>query len=119
MDISQTLQELEERLLLREVRQNAREVGRILGDEFREFGSSGQVFSKSEIIELLQSGPTAKSSLQSFQAFSLAEHVALVTYHAVKETIGSEPSESFARDAGRWFSTKPRKSLNSSNRHQT
>ena len=41
---------LEERLLQPEVRQSAEAVADLLADDFIEFGSSGQVFNKQQII---------------------------------------------------------------------
>ena len=45
------LRRLEERLLQPEVRQSAEAVADLLADDFIEFGSSGQVFNKQQIIE--------------------------------------------------------------------
>lgn len=48
---------LEEQLLQPEVRQSAEAVADLLADDFIEFGSSGQVFNKQQIIEGLQQEP--------------------------------------------------------------
>ncbi|WP_375472314.1 DUF4440 domain-containing protein [uncultured Nostoc sp.] len=51
------LRELEERLLQPDVRKSAKDIMDLLADEFIEFGSSGRVFNKQQIIESLQNEP--------------------------------------------------------------
>jgi hypothetical protein len=46
--------ELEERLLEPDFRKSAKDIMDLLADEFIEFGSSGRVFNKQQIIESLQ-----------------------------------------------------------------
>jgi len=74
---------LEEDLLKPEVRKSADRVGRLLADEFIEFGSSGRVFNKAQIIEALQQevcDATYRISLTDFTVRRLAPDVMLVTY---------------------------------------
>ena len=47
------LRRLEEQLLQPETRSSADQLGKLLADEFIEFGSSGRVFDKAKIIESL------------------------------------------------------------------
>lgn len=94
MGISQELQELEQLLLTSTVRQNAQKIALLLADEFREFGSSGRVFSKAEIIDQLQTEPPVSLILNSFESFRLADHIFLTTFRVVKEVAGLPPSES-------------------------
>ena len=107
MDIGQTLQELEQRLLTASVRQDAREVSSLLADEFREFGSSGRTLLKKEIIELLRSETSVSPSLKDVEACSVSDGAVLLTYRSVKQVPGSPPTESLRsslwvyRD-GRW-----------------
>jgi len=107
MDVKQTLLELEQRLLTNAIRQDAQEISSLLADEFREFGSSGRTFSKTEIIDLSRSEPSVCLSLKSFEAYPISEQAVLVTFRAVKEVAGSPPIESLRsslwvhRD-GRW-----------------
>jgi hypothetical protein len=94
MDVKQTLQHLEERLLTNAVRKDAREVSSLLVPEFREYGSSGRVYSKTEIIDQLQSEPSTNFSLKNFEIQHLSDQIVLVTYRAVKQNPGSLPVES-------------------------
>ena len=58
MDADKTLaallRELEERLLRAEVRRSPAVVAELLADEFVEFGSSGRVFDKQQMIDALR-----------------------------------------------------------------
>jgi hypothetical protein len=107
MDAKEKLQELEEQLLTSAARHHAAELSSLLADEFREFGSSGKVFSKAEIISELQSETSVPLSLKSFEAYAVSDHAFLVTFRAVKEIPGLPPAESLRsslwiyRD-GRW-----------------
>src|SRR5271170_4145941 len=70
MGISETLRELEEKLQTTSVRKNAAAVSSMLTEEFREYGSSGHIFSKTEIICALQSESESPAhfSMKDFQA---------------------------------------------------
>lgn len=102
MEIKQTLQQLEERLLT-----NAKEVSSLLVSEFREYGSSGQIYSKAEIVDRLRSEPSTNLSLRDFEVQPLCSEVVLATYRAIKHQPGASPVESLRssiwgfRD-GRW-----------------
>ena len=81
--LEELLRQLEERLLEPAVRRDAGAVANLLGDHFREFGSSGRVFNKPRIIEELQEeSPPGPVTLTEFQVMPLAPGIALVTYHA-------------------------------------
>src|SRR5262245_24628897 len=77
------LRGLEEALLKPEVRRSADQVGRLLADDFIEFGSSGRVFDKAQVIEGLKQeapDPAMGIVLTDFSARQLAPGVILVTY---------------------------------------
>jgi hypothetical protein len=81
------LRGLEEALLKPEVRRSADEVGRLLADDFIEFGSSGRVFDKAQIIEALgreTPDPAIRIVLTDFSARQLAPAVMLVTYRTIR-----------------------------------
>ncbi|WP_223546280.1 nuclear transport factor 2 family protein [Pseudomonas sp. A-B-19] len=54
MDLSQTLLQLERRLLSHTTRRNTEEVSRLLADDFIEFSASGGIWSKAEVVEQWQ-----------------------------------------------------------------
>ena len=85
------LRQLEERLLQPNVRKSAEEVSELLAHEFIEFGSSGRIFDKQQIIASLQMEPTVRRSLVDFKTWILAPGVVLVTYRAIRQGAPGEP----------------------------
>ncbi len=83
--IALQLRKLEEDLLQPEIRKDREAVAALLADDFYEFGSSGKVFSKPDIIQALQTDQPAQISIADFRVQSLNTEVALVTYRAVKQ----------------------------------
>jgi hypothetical protein len=83
------LRRLEEQLLKPEIRHSPDQVGDLLSDDFVEFGSSGGVFNKQQVIEALEregpADPTIRLSLADFIARGLASDVVLVTYRTIQE----------------------------------
>jgi hypothetical protein len=107
MDIKETLKQLEQQLLVSTTRHNATKLSFLLADEFREFGSSGKVFSKKEIIAHLQSEDSPHLSLHEFEAHPISDQAFLVTFRVQKQIPGSPPTESLRSSiwihrAGRW-----------------
>src|SRR5580765_7929954 len=74
------LRELEELLMRPGVRRSPTELARLMADDFREFGSSGRVFDRGQIIAALQRQEPCEISLIDFRAVCLAADVVLVTY---------------------------------------
>lgn len=105
--IPQTLRELEGRLQTESVRKDAGAVGALLADDFREFGSSGRIFNKSEIIAALQAERPFEIAMLDAEVTVLSEQVALLTYREVHQKEGSMPAESLRSSLwqfreGRW-----------------
>lgn len=90
-DLKRTLKDLEELLLVSAVRKDAKKVSSLLAAEFREYGSSGRIYSKAEIVEMLQSEPSTDISLMDFEIQPLGDRAVLATYRAVKQVPGSTP----------------------------
>jgi hypothetical protein len=99
------LRHLEEQLLQPEVRASAERVNALLADEFVEFGSSGQVFDKKQIIALLQQEMPTRRSLSNLLTTVLAERVVLVTYRATRSSnppVHTLRSSIWRLSNGRW-----------------
>ena len=106
------LRRLEEELLKPEVRHAPDRVGDLLSDDFVEFGSSGNVYNKQQVIEALDeegpADPTIRLSLVDFIAQGLAPGVILVTYRTIQEGSPGSRRESRLRSSiwklteGRW-----------------
>ena len=77
--LSRHLQELEESLLLSDVRKSKRLV-ELLADNFVEFGSSGRVYTKADLVATLQAECPVVQSTAEFHVEVLAPTVALLTY---------------------------------------
>ena len=78
------LRELEEQLFDSVVRKNYEMVSSRLADDFREFGSSGRIFTKEEILAQLANERGIEISAVDFQAKAIARDAVLVTYRAVQ-----------------------------------
>ncbi|MEH1891823.1 MAG: nuclear transport factor 2 family protein [Nostoc sp.] len=82
--------ELEERLLQPDIRKSAKDIIHLLADEFIEFGSSGRVFDKQQIINSLQNEPIkplTQRTITEFKTLVLTTGVVLVTYRIVRHYI--------------------------------
>jgi hypothetical protein len=82
--LKEHLYSLEERLLQPDVRKSVEELEILLADDFIEFGSSGRVFNKQQVIERLPNESTIQMTLMDFEVKLLAPDVALTTYRVLK-----------------------------------
>jgi hypothetical protein len=97
---------LELRLLQPEFRRNRAAVATLLGDDFVEFGSSGRVFNKTQILDLMATEPPFEVEATDFEARPLAPDVCLVTYRSMRldavPAIAVLRSSLWVRRDGRW-----------------
>jgi hypothetical protein len=77
--LSQHLRELEESLLLPDVRKSERLV-ELLADSFVEFGRSGRVYTKADLVAALAAEVPFVQTTSDFKVTMLAPQAALVTY---------------------------------------
>jgi hypothetical protein len=101
------LRKLEVSLHQPEVRSDRDQVDRLLHESFIEFGRSGQMYTKAEILEVL----SAESSEEAIfsQSYSLAiieDGVALLTYKSARITANGELSRYTLRSS-LWQYTEP------------
>lgn len=102
------LRKLEEELVQPETRRSRGRLDQLLADGFREFGSSGQVYDKKQIIDGLQNETPLEFSLHDFAAVTLAPDVALVTFRASCTVVStgvvthSLRSSIWKKQDGRW-----------------
>src|SRR3954464_3018700 len=78
--LKEHLRDLEESMTKPDIRHSPEELGRLLADDFREFGGSGRVFNKGQIIEAMQNQPSFDLWLDEFEVQRLSPDAALVTY---------------------------------------
>lgn len=87
------LRSLEESLLRPAVRHDPRTLLGLLADDFCEFGSSGRIFNRQQIIEVLRAEPTEPSdqfSVHDFRVRMLGGDSAMVTYRAIRHDASSQ-----------------------------
>ena len=89
ISLAEHLRELEELLAKPEIRKSPAELARLIADDFREFGGSGRIFDKQQIIAALQQQGECRLSLQDFRAVSLAPDVVLLTYRGTAQFAGA------------------------------
>ena len=94
MDTAEMLRGCEEKFFQVSVRKNAEAVSAMLADGFQEFGGSGRVYSKDQVIAALQSEHSLQITMEKFQARLLTDEVALVTYRARKKDQEESTTES-------------------------
>lgn len=102
--IAAELQRLEERLLVPDVRKST-QLTELLSDDFIEFGSSGRVYTKEDLVAALQAESPVTQTTSDFKVASLAPNVALLTYKIRRD--GQPPvhtlrSSIWVRSRGRW-----------------
>ena len=106
--IAQQLRKLEEDMLQPEIRRSPEAVASLLTDDFCEFGSSGRIFSKSEILEALRTETGGQISIADFFLRSLTAETALVTYRAIRRAGAHQAGRTSLRSSmwvlrdGRW-----------------
>ena len=106
--LSEQLRKLEASMAKPEIRHSPEQLDRLLADDFREFGGSGRVFNKGQIIETLQNQPPLEIWLDEFQVKCLSAELALVTYRGHYKFTDSEKVSHSLRSSiwrkrdGRW-----------------
>lgn len=109
--LTHILAEQERRLLSAESSDPTRAA--ILADDFLEFGSSGRVYDKPAILELLRQRGPIDFTIENFRAVLLAPGVALATYEFVVRHAAAGGNTG-TNDAGGSAGASPRRSLRSS-----
>jgi ribonuclease HI len=83
-ELADHLKTREESLLDPAVRRDPARVAALLAEDFQEIGSSGRVWTREQILDLLASEPTQTLSMEDFECRRIAEGVALVCYRSVR-----------------------------------
>jgi glyoxylase I family protein len=97
-DWREVLLAYETALARRDARGTDRSLESLLADDFVEFGSSGEIWSRQMVVELLRREAPRAISLEAFSAALLSDGVALLTYRAG----GSNRSSVWTRTRGVW-----------------
>jgi hypothetical protein len=84
--IADQILQLEKQLLQHTTRKSQFQLEKLLADDFVEFGSSGRIFTKTDIIERLPLEEEITFKLTNFQAKYIEENVVLTTYEIEKNS---------------------------------
>jgi hypothetical protein len=102
------LRACEEALLDAAVRRDRAQVAALLADDFREFGSSGKVWPREEILEMLANETYQPATMEDFRCAWIAQGVALVTYLTVRidpkagQAFSALRSSLWTKESGEW-----------------
>jgi hypothetical protein len=100
--------ELEQRLAQVGGRLSAEDISSLIAEDFVEFGASGKVWSKAEIIAAMLQWPLIERAVENFTVRELSDCVCLVTYKAVRVAKDKQTSSFSLRSSiwrytgGRW-----------------
>jgi hypothetical protein len=106
--LHEQLRHLEAQLLDPEIRTSPAALDGLLAGDFVEFGSSGHVYDKPQIIASMQRGSGPRYTMRDFQARLLGPGVALATYRSIRSGPGGTPTQHALRcsiwkfEDGRW-----------------
>ncbi len=75
--------ELEQRLAQVSRRLSAEDASSLIADDFVEFGASGKVWSKTEIIAAMSEWNPIERTVEDFRVHELSTSVCLVTYRVI------------------------------------
>ena len=89
LSFKEQLYQLERRLLQPGVRKSTDDIAMLLADDFVEFGSSGRIFYKQQVVEGLPLATSVQMTLQDFHAKTLAPDVVLTTFRVIKHNEAS------------------------------
>ena len=107
MSVADKLRACEEQLLQADFRRNRKAVSKLLANDFREFGSSGRVWNKQQILDQLETEPAFHATMQDFQAVELVTGVFLITYIVIVDRAHAKTTASLRTSIwimrnGRW-----------------
>jgi len=106
--LSEHLRSLELSLLNPAVRVDRAQVSALLTENFQEFGSSGKVWTRDQVLDVLATETFQPLSIGNFNCRLIAERVALVTYRGVRTDPQNNPltttlrSSLWIEEMGKW-----------------
>ena len=107
-ELRKKIRSVEEHLLQPEVRNNPEELSELIADDFVEYGSSGTVYGKKDILKLLPSDPGPEMEIEEYHARPLSPQVVLINYKVYTRRRDNGPPTRSERSSiwrltdGRW-----------------
>jgi hypothetical protein len=94
------LSELEQQLLMADVRLSPSKVAALLAEDFVEFGRSGRIYDRDQTIAALAGEqPAAARRADDFRLSLLGEGVALLTYRSIRQSSSSSQEQHSLRSS--------------------
>ena len=99
----QVLFDLESSLVDPDVRRSPERLNNLLHPDFIELGSSGRVYDRQMIVEMMSQEVSGDVIMRDFETRSISENTVLVTYRSIGQS-GDEARRSslWAKDADGW-----------------
>ena len=107
-ELKEKIRVLEELWLQPEVRRNPDQLSELIADDFIEYGASGKVYLKKDIMELFPAAPGTDMEIEEYHARTLSPQVVLLSYKMTSRGKGtaagtkSERSSIWRLTDGRW-----------------
>lgn len=103
MEIYREIESFERELVDPKIRKDVGRIGELLSDEFLEFGSSGKVYRKRDVLGSAKKLGTTEYRLSEFTFKMLGESHILVTYRSTTSFQEvAHRSSIWAKENGRW-----------------
>lgn len=100
--MNQHIYELELSLLEPAVRKSVVKINQLISDDFIEFGSSGKIYHKKNLLEDLPNEESSIYKVQNFATLELAEGVVLATYLVEIDSVSSLRSSIWKYNGDAW-----------------
>ena len=102
MDDHEIIKSLELELVNPATRKNTDRLDALLSDDFEEFGSSGRVYSKQDILRILPSSNSVSYKLSGFRFVDLSKDCILAKYRAVTSGADSYRTSIWLKTINGW-----------------
>ncbi len=96
------IQQLELSLLTPSVRKSREQLNQLIADDFIEFGSSGRIYNKKDVLESLPGEKSKDYAVEDFTTSELSAHLILATYTVTSESRRSLRSSIWQFNGHHW-----------------
>jgi hypothetical protein len=93
-ELEKIIYELELSLLQQEVRMSVEKLNALIAFDFVEYGNSGQIYDKKDILERLPMGPAITYHLDDFQCIQLADNIIQTRFKTVRINVDNTTTTS-------------------------
>jgi hypothetical protein len=101
-EILEEIQQLEFSLLEQSTRKSVDKLNHLIADDFCEFGNSGKIYNKQDLLKFLPSESKRTFTVNDFEVKELSKDVILVTYKTTEELVTSLRSSIWKQDGNNW-----------------